>query len=762
MPFIQLTGGAYQSRSLIAAAQRCLNLYPEVTPQEEGESIRVTHFCTPGLTLQSAAPVSPFDNGCRGMYTASNGDLYICYDQSIFHYSSAGIWTNLGSFVPSAPSDATARDGPVSMADNGFVLIVVDGSVDGYFIDLTLPIASQRVHTINRTLNTGWYGADNISFQDTFFLMNQPGTTKWYISLSNITASNLTALYSVYTATIAATGAAYSVGDVLTLTGTGGAQVTVNSVNTSGQITGYGVTNGGATNSQPGNPVGVTGGTGNGATFTLTYQTNTGGFDPLDFVGMEAQVTECVAAVSAHRVVWVLGTTAYEIWVNSGGTGTSAGSFPFTIYPVGFANFGVAAKNSVATIMNKIFWVSQDKYGHGMVMMGDALTARRISTHAIEFELSRYPTIDDAVAYTYQQMGHSFVVFSFSSANNDRGATWVYDETTNEWHERCYIDSNGIEYRHWGAAAAAAYGQVFVGDWRNGNLYTFDLDNYTDNGSPIKRLRSFPHQIDLEANRRVMYHQLIAQMQVGSRAQQTSGSLLDCQFDAPDNTLLQNYSNINSFGAGFTKVLPVNAVIVNDAVVAQTNGSVLYRVAGTPSTPDYTIHYKIQPTQYNQVAQPGDIEIIGRATDQYLGYAGTISSDGQQYFASLSVGTNPVATLPMGTLSSSYYQIILTMVGTAITLQVYRNYDGSWLSSDGHWVASPAFAVQITDDTFTEPGMILIAGDWGGSGPSVNVGIEGVEAVATLGGSLTVSANNPGLHGVSGASGVGILTVDVH
>lgn len=46
---IELLGGTYQARSVIASAQRCLNLYIQQTPQEQGEPSPTIHLPTPGL-----------------------------------------------------------------------------------------------------------------------------------------------------------------------------------------------------------------------------------------------------------------------------------------------------------------------------------------------------------------------------------------------------------------------------------------------------------------------------------------------------------------------------------------------------------------------------------------------------------------------------------------------------------------------------------------------------------------------------------------
>lgn len=622
MAFVQLTGGAYTSRSLIAAAQRCLNLFPEETPKQQGEPIQVTHYCTPGLTLEAVAP----QDTCRCLYTASNGDLWAVYGQQVLWYSSAGQWHVVGTLTPTQPSDALARLTPVSMADNGTDLIIVDGSVDGW-------TANVQTHDGFANINygsepyTGFYGADYVSYQDTFFLLNKPGTPIFYIS---------------------------------------------GSVNTT--------------------------------------------FDPLDANSITSQVTECVAAISVHRNLWLLGKTAFEIWINNGGSGAAVGSFPFTIYPEAMGNWGVAAKYSIASTMNELYWLSQDKFGHGMVMRGQALTAHRISTHAIEVAISEYPDISDAIGYCYQQQGHVFYVLTFPSAHLPRGATWVYDGTTGEWHERAWIDNNGLEYRHLSNACASAYGKVYCGDWRNGNLYSFDLDNYTDNGQPIKRLRSFPHQIDLEANRRIMFTQAIIQMQVGGAGQGASTArVIQTDFDADDGTLLQDFSDINSIGATFTSLSGIDAVILGDLVTGSEAGSAVYQASGTPDHPDYYVQFNAVPSTYDNLADNNDAVFVrGRASaTTQLGYEAGVYSNSTDYLVYLDVlGGDPYTEVVLGALDSGYYTVTLSMVSTKLTVSVQRSEDGLYVDPNGNWVGSPTTCIQMTDTTYQAPGVVLIGGTW--------------------------------------------------
>jgi hypothetical protein len=111
---------------------------------------------------------------------------------------------------------------------------------------------------------------------------------------------------------------------------------------------------------------------------------------------------------------------------------------------------------------------------------------RRVSTHAVEWHIQQYGNLSDAVAYTYQQDGHSFYVLIFPSANT----TWVYDAATQAWHERAGW-SNGDWTRHRSNCQVAFNNEIIVGDYDNGKLYAFDLDVYADDGAVQRWYRSW-------------------------------------------------------------------------------------------------------------------------------------------------------------------------------------------------------------------------------------------------------------------------------
>jgi hypothetical protein len=160
---IPLTTGAYQTRSVIAEAQRSVNLYAEANPQDA--PCPFTYYPTPGLTLVSAPPVA---GESRGIYTASNGKRYEVVGPSVYTVSSTNVYTLLGKLASSA--------GPVSMVDNGTDLFIVDGTVNGFTVRIATSVMSP-------VTDPAFYGADKVDFVDGFFLFNRPGTQQFYISL---------------------------------------------------------------------------------------------------------------------------------------------------------------------------------------------------------------------------------------------------------------------------------------------------------------------------------------------------------------------------------------------------------------------------------------------------------------------------------------------------------------------------------------------------------------------------------------------------
>jgi hypothetical protein len=168
MARVSLHGGAYRTQGLIAQAQRCVNLFPEKNPQEAQATDPITHYQRPGLTPLATPPAPGFG---RGIYTATNGDLYCVVNTSIYYVDPSFAFTSAGALL--APIVT-----PVMMADNGTSIIAVDGTPEGAIIDMA-------THVLSIISDPNFLGGTRIDYLDSFLVLNQPNSPNWYCSLSN-------------------------------------------------------------------------------------------------------------------------------------------------------------------------------------------------------------------------------------------------------------------------------------------------------------------------------------------------------------------------------------------------------------------------------------------------------------------------------------------------------------------------------------------------------------------------------------------------
>ena len=181
---IALTGSAYQARSIIASAQRQVNLFAEKNPPgtiidagQQAGSI-TTLYPAPGL-LPLASP--PAAGAGRGLYWASSDTLFYVCGATLYQVTPNWTLTALGTIAPGTT--------PVSMADNGLTMGLFDGSANGYQVDLTTlafsaingaPTPAGNAPTVASTFVYGFYGSDRAAMLDGYLILNQPGTRNFY------------------------------------------------------------------------------------------------------------------------------------------------------------------------------------------------------------------------------------------------------------------------------------------------------------------------------------------------------------------------------------------------------------------------------------------------------------------------------------------------------------------------------------------------------------------------------------------------------
>ena len=97
MSRVPLNAGAYESRSVIASAQRSLNLIPEPLPQGEGEPALVASYPTPGLRLLGTLPQA----GIRGIRQCTTGGVYVRADARLTQLA-IEEWASVAIAIPPA------------------------------------------------------------------------------------------------------------------------------------------------------------------------------------------------------------------------------------------------------------------------------------------------------------------------------------------------------------------------------------------------------------------------------------------------------------------------------------------------------------------------------------------------------------------------------------------------------------------------------------------------------------------------------------
>lgn len=153
-----ILGSSYVIRSVNAADNRMVNLYPEVIP-EGGKEPAYLQRC-PGLTRVITVGSGPI----RGLYSLGSF-LYVVSGSEFYKVSTAYVATKIG--------DVTGT-GPVSMADNG-TQIFIACNPDSYIYNVdTLGFA--------QITDEDFPGAVTVGYLDGYFVFNEPNSQRVWVT----------------------------------------------------------------------------------------------------------------------------------------------------------------------------------------------------------------------------------------------------------------------------------------------------------------------------------------------------------------------------------------------------------------------------------------------------------------------------------------------------------------------------------------------------------------------------------------------------
>lgn len=184
-----------------------------------------------------------------------------------------------------------------------------------------------------------------------------------------------------------------------------------------------------------------------------------------------------VSVLNGTLVLW--GAFSMEFWQDVGNT-----PLPYQRINGASQTWGLAAKNSHVKVGNTEMFLGYSPDGGIKVIRLNGYSPVPVSDSDLEYIISNFSTVTDAVALVYSAYGHSVYQISFPSANR----TFAYDLTTDMWHE-AQTGASATPVRHFANLGITFNGINYVSDLGTGIIYKLDEDTYTDNGIvPLREL----------------------------------------------------------------------------------------------------------------------------------------------------------------------------------------------------------------------------------------------------------------------------------
>jgi hypothetical protein len=310
-----------------------------------------------------------------------------------------------------------------------------------------------------------------------------------------------------------------------------------------------------------------------------------GTWDPADTAIKEGYPDNIKRVWVDNEELWLFGDETTEVWIDTGGL------FPFSRIPGAVFPIGTDSAWAVAGTNGYRFWPWR-----GQIYMAFGLQPQRISDFGVEEAIKTYSLFDqqNAEAFAWRDGGHIFYAISYPNA----GRTWVFDMSTQMWHERLYY-SNGQYGRYRGRVYAYAFGKHLVGDYATGQIYQLDplqyydappIANPTGQGVTLRR-RRVAHYIN-DSLKNIRYNRLTLDMDTGVGISGPTGTLgvapqvtMRFSLDRGKNWSYERRQSLGQIGQDSTRVfwtqlgasrLGVTAeIVVDDPVPVSINGALI-------------------------------------------------------------------------------------------------------------------------------------------------------------------------------------------
>lgn len=189
-------------------------------------------------------------------------------------------------------------------------------------------------------------------------------------------------------------------------------------------------------------------------------------WNALDFATPEAAPDTLLDEIVSNRLIYLGGVESIEIWENTGNA-----DFPLERAAGGTVQMGIACARAFAKQSNRVFFYAID----GTISELQGTQAVPISTPAVAQAIEGY-TDKSCTTMAWTESSHPMVAWSFAQG------TWVYDLSTQLWHER-----KSTDHTRWRPFfALRAYGETFVADYSSNKLGKLSPNVFTEWGEVLR------------------------------------------------------------------------------------------------------------------------------------------------------------------------------------------------------------------------------------------------------------------------------------
>jgi hypothetical protein len=204
-------------------------------------------------------------------------------------------------------------------------------------------------------------------------------------------------------------------------------------------------------------------------------------FDPNDCIGFDFGSVESnpdfvTTQIKSGENIYFFGENTIEPWYNSGSS-----IFPFTVRKGAEIEIGTIAPNSVAQILNSVYFLGSSKDGYGIIYQLSGFSIKPISTKAISTFLGKES--NDARAWTYSENGNYFYAITIVSLD----VTFCYCITSGKWFELSRPNTTGTYKRMNISYQEFWNGQNYVADSATNQIWKWSKEFLDDDGERITR-----------------------------------------------------------------------------------------------------------------------------------------------------------------------------------------------------------------------------------------------------------------------------------